>query len=425
MNTNIMPGIMGKILLTIFLIYKICSPVYASDNLISNPGFENWAEKQPSDWTKNYSTLTTLPASAADQIRSGSNSVLYTSSSNSTKYLYQLVSVEPNSNYHLSAWTKIVSGIGNLYLRASQCSAPSCSSEIKSFDSPKTGESSWQNLNLDLTTGSDSQVLKVKLSLDPASSSSVSALWDNASLEKISPETTPDPPAPTASPTTPEPSFDIAFPGSVALGSAFDIHLKLFNFTAATYFLKVRLGPDTSHLTHGQTENNGNFLDDNDAWSEFRQITPSGTGWEGDVKAKLPEDETAGNYKIVIRAKNISSNQFYESDPKDIAFTKISRPTPQPTTAPRITSQNQASFAARPIHTFDVAAVLAASTASSGTTVSGLLSADGVNKNSTSSAVPKNLPSPSRINPGIALIGAGGVFLGLAGIFFFKNRYKL
>lgn len=132
---------------------------------------------------------------------------------------------------------------------------------------------------------------------------------------------------------SPKWKIDFAPPTNIAAGSSFDIPIQLSDFLATSYFLKVRIGPDASHLIHGQTDS-ASWLNDNDAWSKFPTINIDANGsWQGSVKARLPETEQAGDYQLQLRFKKVLTDSYYESDLKTIRFT------PGPPPPPPVTKQ--------------------------------------------------------------------------------------
>ena len=137
--------------------------IFASDNLLSNPDFESWEGEIPTNWIKKPSTLNT---SSSDDPHAGAKGVLFENSSNSTKYLCQIVSVTPLTSYHLSGWTKTISGSGNSYLRATQRTDSNCgvsAGEIKFDDSAHVISTSWKELSIDFTTSDQAKFVEIKL----------------------------------------------------------------------------------------------------------------------------------------------------------------------------------------------------------------------------------------------------------------------
>lgn len=315
------------ILAALFVIFITNPPItFAADNLLVNPDFEDFDGDVPKSWTKNYSTLQT--SAATDAAHSGAKAVQFQSSSNSTKYLFQVVAVAKDSSYQFSGWTKTLSGSGNQYLRVTQCSDLNCSSEIKSDDSGHELTTVWKNLTVSFYTESSAIAVKAKISLDPGSTASVTALWDDLNLVKVAPAVSPIP-TPTENPISSSPEIGLSFPGNLSVNSAFNLAVTTKNLPAAAYLLKIRLGLDGNHLTSGRTYNSG-WLSDNDSWTKFPQMTPDSSGnWSGNLTAMLPSGESSGDYKIQVRLKKADKDIYYTSEIKNLYFNAESK-TPSP-----------------------------------------------------------------------------------------------
>ncbi len=164
-----------------FILAAISSrSTFASEPLL-NSDFEDYHDDSFSPWLKNVSTLTLSATTSSGLVYSGSQAAVLGSSTNSTKYLYQVLAASPSASYRLSGWTKLLSGQGSAYLRITQCKTEACSNsseEIKSSDSSKLTNPTGEELALQVTTATDTVSLKVKLSLDPLSATPTALVWD-------------------------------------------------------------------------------------------------------------------------------------------------------------------------------------------------------------------------------------------------------
>lgn len=133
--------------------------------------------------------------------------------------------------------------------------------------------------------------------------------------------TTTNPPAQTSVLT---PSLDWDIGKDLKIGESFNLNLKLQNFESqGEYFLKIRGGTDENKLTKTQTKNGGSFLSDNENWSGFPIIKVDSSGkWEGILCGMISEEKDPGKYKIRVRARKKDTESFFESDLKELNFSK-------------------------------------------------------------------------------------------------------
>lgn len=101
--------------------------------------------------------------------------------------------------------------------------------------------------------------------------------------------------------------------------------LELSNFDGNTeYYLKLRAGTEEGKLTKIQTKNSSAYLSDGESWSKFPLIkTDENSKWTGEIKGLLPEGKLEGKYKILLRIRKKDTESFYESDMKEIDFSKV------------------------------------------------------------------------------------------------------
>jgi len=107
---------------------------------------------------------------------------------------------------------------------------------------------------------------------------------------------------------------------NVTLQESFQVTAKITEGSInANYFIKCRVGSDSSHLTEGQTFNpsTSEWLNDNGAWSKMPQITLNSTGfWEGTINCRVKDGSAVGAKVAYIRAcLNISGacDDFFQS----------------------------------------------------------------------------------------------------------------
>jgi len=119
------------------------------------------------------------------------------------------------------------------------------------------------------------------------------------------------------------------FPSSVKIGESFNVDVQLSNADSnSDYYLKVRLGTDESHLTKGETENNGKWFSDTEGWSNFPRITTDGAGnWTGQLKARIKQGESGGEYKLRVRAHSVEEDKNYDSSVYGLSA-EVETPTP-------------------------------------------------------------------------------------------------
>lgn len=120
------------------------------------------------------------------------------------------------------------------------------------------------------------------------------------------------------------PTINFSTPGNVKVGEEFEIAFNMSNFESGNYYVKARIGKDSSHLTLGQTFNLS-WLGDTDSWSKFPHISGSGK-----VKSRLSPTAVAGDYKIKLSLKKGDDSPIV-SEEKTISFAS----NPIPSSAPK------------------------------------------------------------------------------------------
>jgi len=163
-----------------------------------------------------------------------------------------------------------------------------------------------------------------------------------------SPTTTPTPTSsatgmPTATPTQSELfSLKANFDSSVAVGEDFDVEVVVDNADIGReYFIKVRIGKNTSELNKGETysESEG-WLGDGAAWVKFPKFKTNEEGdWSGYIKARVKSGVSSGSYYLEVRLWEVEGDKKYkdsESYPLTVSVSDspASTSTPAPTNTP-------------------------------------------------------------------------------------------
>ena len=189
---------------------------------ILNGGFEEGVEDMPAAWHKFGGFLYRSAAFS----RSGSFAGAFSSSTDSTKWVYQPLSVDPGRSYAFHGFIlKNGPSDSTALLRISWYSSPDASgSSLGSIDSPESlsgSDSSFRYLSTgSVTAPEEAHSARARIVLVPASAASETIYLDDLVLEETAPPTpTPEPTA-TATPTpletvTPTP----ASPGPTSLAA--------------------------------------------------------------------------------------------------------------------------------------------------------------------------------------------------------------
>ncbi|MGH2634525.1 MAG: lamin tail domain-containing protein, partial [Tepidiformaceae bacterium] len=164
--------------------------------MLADGDFEQDQGGAPAGWSKFGGTMG-LTGEAYD----GDHAATLTSTTTSTKWLYQAVPVDGGEWYVATAVARI-EGDGEASLRLSwYASADGSGSQLDEVDGDATTSSEWTELSTGpVQAPSDANSVRVRLMLRPASSAEVTATFDNASLTGAAA------PPPTAVPTTPPPA---------------------------------------------------------------------------------------------------------------------------------------------------------------------------------------------------------------------------
>ncbi len=166
----------------------------AATNLLKNPGFEGGT----AEWSLNYSTAVFQVVTTT--VHAGSYAASLTSNSSSIKYIWQTIpNIVPGTRYSFSGYGYIAdTNVDKIYLRLAWYGTPDCSgSQIATVDSNAiTTLGSYQPLTATAKTApSNAACARLRASLDPISSTTTTAYFDDLtfSVDEIPP--TPVPPA--------------------------------------------------------------------------------------------------------------------------------------------------------------------------------------------------------------------------------------
>jgi hypothetical protein len=202
---------------------------------ILNGGFEEGVEDIPAAWQKFGGFLSRSGAFP----RSGSFAGVFSSSTDSTKWVYQSVSVEPGRSYAFHGFV-LKNGPADsiVVLRISWYSSPDASgSSVASSDSPESlsgSDASFRYLSTgSVTAPGEARSARARIVLVPASAAPETIYLDDFALEETAPPTpTPEPtatatPTPsetvTPTPASPEPaSLAAAMPRGRVLNGGFE-----------------------------------------------------------------------------------------------------------------------------------------------------------------------------------------------------------
>lgn len=166
------------------------------DGALDNGGFEQVdADGAPAGWQKFGGTL----ESVTEPVHSGARAARLTSASESTKWAYQTVLVNPGASYAFGAWLRDDDpGVQAAFLRISwYASDDGSGSAIGTADSLAASHIEASTYH-ELTTGSvaapsDAHSARLRIMLSPASAAYTAIFIDDASFGPAAPEARPSP----------------------------------------------------------------------------------------------------------------------------------------------------------------------------------------------------------------------------------------
>lgn len=99
----------------------------------------------------------------------------------------------------------------------------------------------------------------------------------------------------------------------INLDTSFEINLEISAQASAKYFVKARLGSNTTNLRSGQTlnETKNVWLSDTVSWTSFPSFTTDNNGhWAGRIYAKASKNANLGSNYLVIRIHGQSNTNI-------------------------------------------------------------------------------------------------------------------
>lgn len=277
----------------------------------------------------------TLEAVTPTEITSETQELtLYVSATNlssSTQYLQAAITKDGQSNYlgytqnNSGNWVKYASSPDLSSLVSFTPTDGNWNGEVKAkIDTSDSGFAGPGTYNIKLikyitSSGTSSNSLPLVVNISAPSKVPTQAVTEEAKKENKKTE-----------------SIVFTLPTSAKVGQEFDISFSLSNFDAGNYYIKARIGADSSHMSQGQTWS-GDWLGDTDSWSKFPQVSGNGK-----VKVRISPAATAGDYKIKLSLKKGDDSPIV-SEEKSLNFaanpitstTVPSSQTKPPTIAPK------------------------------------------------------------------------------------------
>lgn len=365
---------------------------------------------------KVFAAFTIETVTPSDIISEDQTITLFVSASNlssSTQYLQTAITKEGKTNYF--GFTQNNSGNWIQY---------QSSPDLNSLLAFTPVDGNWNGevkAKIDTSdsgfAGPGSYMIKVLkyISSSPSSSNLVPLTINIAT----SPETTPEA-------QSPSPTVQFSLPDNLTVGKEFEITFTTSNIEPGSYYVKSRMGVDSSHLTLGQTFNS-EWLGDTDSWSKFPQVSSSSK-----VKVRLSPTASAGNHVLKVRLKKTDSDKIYDSEEKTVNFTQNPNPpqtskTPPKSPTPKTPTPAQSQKTGAVLATVTKTSTIEAQINEHLKSVDLLATVSGINK-----AIPKKKPlnllltKPNEENTTIfSLVATTGglVLLGGSGIYLFRKRF--
>ena len=185
------------------------TPVPAAGSSLRNAGFEAVADGKPESWRKFGGTIGVTGAAYA-----GDHAGRLASTTDSTKWVYQVVLVEGRRWYAASIEARIAGGGGEAFLRLSWYeSADGSGPLIEQTEGASTSSRAWTALTVGPAQApSGARSARMRLMFRPAGAGTVA--FDNASFAAT------DAPTPTPSPSGPAVTGTVTTPATATLGAA-------------------------------------------------------------------------------------------------------------------------------------------------------------------------------------------------------------
>lgn len=160
--------------------------IYAADNLIQNPSFEDVANGKPANWESRgwHNDVKVSEYKVENQgAHSGSNFVTVNSKSSNDARFFQNVAVKPNSMYKLSCWA-MASGVGeNVKGKGANISIEG---KLETSKDIKGTNNKWEYLEMYVRTGPDTNSVRVTVGLGGYGSENTgTASFDDVAVEEV------------------------------------------------------------------------------------------------------------------------------------------------------------------------------------------------------------------------------------------------
>jgi len=138
------------------------SATLIAQNMVTNPGFENWTGGVPDGWSLSGSDI--VVEQEATLIHGGNYSAKITWTTTSTRHLEQVVPINPDTDYTFSAWIydNDSDGRSRLTLRWEEEGGTYISNDYSDYTTDNT---EWQNLTVSGTAPSNAGQAKLRISV--------------------------------------------------------------------------------------------------------------------------------------------------------------------------------------------------------------------------------------------------------------------
>jgi hypothetical protein len=180
------------------------APIHSTfGGLLRNGDFADDDGGKPAGWSK-FGGLMSRALAGPD----GSAAAVLESDTSSTKWLYQVASVDPGGWYAARADARI-EGAGEAYIRVTWYESDDGGGSAIAQDDSPTGAADWTGIETGVIEAPESaHSARVRLMLTPAGTSSATAFFDNVEFVRASPPAPTPTPAAVGSEPTPAPSPD-------------------------------------------------------------------------------------------------------------------------------------------------------------------------------------------------------------------------
>lgn len=138
------------------------SATLIAQNMVTNPGFENWTGGLPDDWSLSGGDI--IVEQEATIIHGGNYSAKITWTTTSTRHLEQVVPITPDTDYTFSAWIydNDPDGKSRLTLRWEEEDGTYISNDYSDYTTDNT---EWQNLTVSGTAPTNAGQAKLRISV--------------------------------------------------------------------------------------------------------------------------------------------------------------------------------------------------------------------------------------------------------------------